>query len=46
MAAAWVTLKHLGQDGYMKTAKKLQETTQLLIEGVANIQVSIYRVCR
>ncbi|KAF6018671.1 hypothetical protein EB796_023022 [Bugula neritina] len=39
MAAAWVTLKHLGQDGYMKTAKKLQETTQLLIEGVANIQV-------
>jgi len=46
MAAAWVTLKHLGQDGYMKTAKKLQETTQLLIEGVTNIQVSIYRVCR
>lgn len=40
MAAAWVTLKHLGQDGYMKIAEKLQKTVKILIDGCNNIEVS------
>lgn len=39
MAAAWVTLKHLGQDGYMKLAKDLQNTVQILIDGCSKIKV-------
>jgi len=38
MAAAWVTLKHLGQDGYMKLAKNLQGTVKILIEGCNKIE--------
>lgn len=39
MAAAWVTLKHLGQDGYMKIAQKLQDTVKILIDGANSIKV-------
>ncbi|XP_067935162.1 sphingosine-1-phosphate lyase-like isoform X2 [Watersipora subatra] len=38
MAAAWVTLKHLGQDGYMKIAQKLQDTVKILIDGANSIK--------
>ena len=42
MAAAWVTLQHLGQDGYIKIAKNLQNTVQILIRGVNNIEVRAF----
>ena len=40
MAAAWVTLRHLGQDGYMKIAENLQKTVKVLIDGINSIDVS------
>ncbi|ELU10802.1 hypothetical protein CAPTEDRAFT_156221 [Capitella teleta] len=34
IAAAWVALKAMGQDGYMKMAKQLMETTVLLKDAI------------
>lgn len=45
MAAAWVTLRYLGQDGYISTARKLKDTVQKLIRGVSQIKVGTYRYC-
>ena len=42
MAAAWVTLRHLGQDGYLKLAKNLQNTVKILIDGCNKIEVHRY----
>ena len=42
MAAAWVTLRHLGQDGYLKLAKNLQNTVKILIDGCNKIEVHWY----
>ena len=42
MAAAWVTLRHLGQDGYLKLAKNLQNTVKILIDGCNKIEVLLY----
>ena len=42
MAAAWVTLRHLGQDGYLKLAKNLQNTVKILIDGCNKIEVHLY----
>jgi len=39
MAAAWVTLKHLGQNGYKEKAAALWETVQKLIQGANSIEV-------
>ena len=40
IAAAWVALKAMGQDGYMKTAKTLMETTIKLKDAIKQIPVS------
>ena len=42
MAAAWVTLRHLGQDGYLKLAENLQNTVKILIDGCNKIEVHLY----
>jgi hypothetical protein len=38
MAGAWATLNFLGEAGYKKIVKKVQEATQKLIDGVNAIQ--------
>lgn len=35
IASAWATMKHFGQDGYVKSTKILMETTAFLRAGVA-----------
>ena len=42
IAASWVTLKHLGQDGYMKIARQLMDTTEKLITGIKDIPVRFH----
>jgi len=37
IAAAWVAMKSLGMDGYMKLAKIVMEATKKLIEGINSI---------
>ncbi|XP_078620372.1 sphingosine-1-phosphate lyase-like [Branchiostoma floridae x Branchiostoma japonicum] len=37
IAAAWAVLKAMGEDGYMKTAREVMETTQFMISNVKNI---------
>ena len=44
IAASWVTLKHLGQDGYMKIARQLMDTTEKLITGIKDIPVR-FHIC-
>ena len=43
LAAAWVALRIMGQDGYLKTAKTLMETTRKLIDGINSIPVSTFQ---
>ena len=40
IAAAWVALKAMGVDGYMKMARKLMDCTEKLKEGITKIPVS------
>ena len=40
IAAAWVALKAMGVDGYMKMAKQLMDTTERLKKGINSIPVS------
>ena len=42
LAAAWVALQIMGEDGYMKTAKTLMDTTKKLIDGINEIPVSCF----
>ncbi|XP_066264049.1 sphingosine-1-phosphate lyase-like [Branchiostoma lanceolatum] len=37
IAAAWAVMKALGEDGYMKTAKEVMETTEFMINSIRNI---------
>lgn len=37
MAGAWAVLNFLGEEGYMKIVKEVQEATKKLIEGIAAI---------
>ena len=41
IAASWVTLKSIGEDGYFKIATKLMDTTRRLKEGINNIPVRL-----
>ena len=41
IAASWATLKHLGQNGYMKIAEELMDTTNKLKEGISKIPVTM-----
>ncbi|KAK3576907.1 hypothetical protein CHS0354_017578 [Potamilus streckersoni] len=38
IAASWVSMKALGEDGYMRKAKELMEATTKLKSGIKNIQ--------
>ncbi|XP_048727010.2 sphingosine-1-phosphate lyase-like [Ostrea edulis] len=38
IAASWVAIRALGEDGYMKRAKELMEATEQLKQGVRDIQ--------
>nr|XP_026692289.1 uncharacterized protein LOC100175941 [Ciona intestinalis]XP_026692290.1 uncharacterized protein LOC100175941 [Ciona intestinalis] len=38
LAAAWVALRAMGQDGYIDMARKLMETTEKMKEGVRSIE--------
>jgi sphinganine-1-phosphate aldolase len=38
MAAAWATLHYLGDEGYLEIARRTQEATQRLIDGVESIE--------
>jgi sphinganine-1-phosphate aldolase len=38
MAAAWATLHYLGDEGYLEIARRTQEATQRLIDGVQAIE--------
>jgi glutamate/tyrosine decarboxylase-like PLP-dependent enzyme len=37
IAAAWAVLHYLGEDGYLKTAKALLDTTQRLMDGICSV---------
>ncbi|XP_019617988.1 PREDICTED: sphingosine-1-phosphate lyase-like [Branchiostoma belcheri] len=37
IAAAWAVLKAMGEDGYMKTAQEVMETTEFMINNIRNI---------
>lgn len=34
MAAAWATLNYLGDEGYMRFAKRIYDATQIIVEGI------------
>jgi glutamate/tyrosine decarboxylase-like PLP-dependent enzyme len=36
MAAAWAVLNYLGDDGYMRFAKRIQDASKIIIEGIRN----------
>lgn len=38
IAASWVAIRALGEDGYMKRAKELMDATDRLKEGVRQIE--------
>ncbi len=38
IAAAWATLRHLGRQGYLATAKKIMEITERLKNGIRDIE--------
>lgn len=37
IAAAWATLQHMGQDGYLATAKKIMDITERFKKGIEEI---------
>ena len=37
IAAAWAAMKSLGEDGYLKLAQQIMETTKELISGIKSI---------
>ena len=37
LAAAWTTLKYLGEEGYLAAARTIMETRERLLEGLAHI---------
>ncbi|MEW6622212.1 MAG: aspartate aminotransferase family protein [Bacillota bacterium] len=37
IAAAWAVMKHLGEEGYLKLARKVMDTTRELMDGVRSI---------
>ena len=43
LAAAWVALRTMGEDGYMKMAQTLMDTTKKLINGINNIPVRTFK---
>ncbi|MCP4722166.1 MAG: aspartate aminotransferase family protein, partial [Desulfobacteraceae bacterium] len=38
IAAAWAAMQAMGEDGYLKNAKKIMDTTQKLIKGIGAIE--------
>lgn len=42
IAAAWVSMRALGVDGYTSKAKDLMETTDKLKKGIAEIDVCFF----
>jgi glutamate/tyrosine decarboxylase-like PLP-dependent enzyme len=42
IAAAWVSMRALGVDGYTSKAKQLMETTDKLKKGIAEIDVCLF----
>ena len=37
VAGAWAALQHLGEEGYLRCAKLLMDTTNALVEGINKI---------